>query len=108
MSLFAAYLKERTDKQVFETRKGFIVYKFLQDAVYIEDIYIVPECRGTRFASKLADLVARKAKNKNLNSLLGSVDLRSKNACTSVEVLIAYGMRPFSAQNDAIWFKKDI
>lgn len=109
MSLYSDYLTERTNKSVIETDSGFITYSFTdENTCYIEDIYIRPDFRKTREASKLADQVAEIAKSKGCTKLLGSVIPSTKNSTTSLKVLLGYDMKLLSSVNDFILFSKDI
>ena len=106
-SLYKNYAEERTNKKVIETDKGFAVYSYYENAVYIEDIYVLPEYRKEGHAKKIADLICEEAKQKEINILIGSVDAKAKGADESVKTLLAYGMS-ISDSNSLIWFKKDI
>lgn len=109
-SLYAKYLRERTDDQILETNEGFVTYKYINEgkAVYIMDIFVLPHLRKEGLAARLADLVVLEAKEKGAVELLGSVVPSTKNSTTSVQVLIAYGMSLHSSTNDFIVFRKEI
>lgn len=109
-SLYAEYLSERTTDQILETEHGFATYRYLEDdkTVYILDIFVKPECRNAKLASKMADAVVSLAKERGCNKLLGSVVPQAKHATRSVQVLIGYGMTLEGASNNFVIFKKDI
>jgi ribosomal protein S18 acetylase RimI-like enzyme len=109
MSLYADYLKERTDDQILETEFGFATYRFLDEkTVYIVDIYVMPECRRGTHASAMADNIVRASKLKGCTKLLGTVVPSAKGSTTSLKVLLGYGMKLKSCSNDCIVFEKDI
>lgn len=109
MSMYAKYLKERTDDSIIETACGFATYRFLNEKqVYIIDLYIEPEFRQSHNASAIADQVCAIAKQRGCTELVGSVVPSTKGATTSLKVLLGYGMRLDSAAQDLILFKKDI
>ena len=109
MSLYAEYLKERTDDRIIENDKGFITYRRLNDdQMYIMDIYINPECRKKGMASHLADRVCDYAKSMGCKEVIGTVNPSAKGATESLAALIAYGMKVLSSQENCIVFKKDI
>ncbi len=110
MSLYADYLKERTQDQIFETKTGFATYRYLNDGktVYIVDIYTVPESRKSGHASFLADLVADEARENGAIEMLGTVQPSAKGSSASLKVLLAYGFELQSASNDCIIMRKDI
>ena len=107
-SLYAAYVKERENKDIIESDKGFATYIFMEDGVYIEDIYVHPEYRKTDIASAMADEIAHIARGKGLKKLYGSVVPTARNSTASLKVLLAYGFTLQNSSNNFIWFSKDI
>jgi ribosomal protein S18 acetylase RimI-like enzyme len=109
-SLYADYLRERTNDQILETPEGFVTYRFLNDGktVYIIDIYVIPEARKIGHATELADIVISKAKAKGAVEMIGTVVPTAKNSTTSLKVLLGYGMTLNSASQDLIVFRKEI
>lgn len=109
MSLYSAYIRERTNKDIIEIPEGFVVYEFINNTtVYIEEIFVLPEHRRSDIARDLANQVLGIAKEKGYSKVLGSVDTRARNAEDSIKVLLAYGMTLDSANQNLIIFKKDI
>lgn len=108
MSLYADYLHERTDDQMFENGYGFVIYKYIDDTVYIIDIYIKPDMRRKNLAASLADMVVEKAKGKGCKALIGSVMPSAKGSTDSLKVLLGYGMTLVSSGDNCIFFRKDI
>ncbi len=109
-SLYAKYLMERTGDHIFETSKGFITYRYINEgkAVYIVDIFILPEHRKQYEASTLANMVVAEAKEKGCKELIGTVVPSMKNSTISVKVLLGYGMSLNNASNDIIVFRKEL
>lgn len=107
-SMYAKYLKERTYDEILETDQGFATYRYIQDknAVYIVDIYVLPEHRKSSIASKLADEICREALDKGCDLLIGTVCPTAKGSTDSIKVLIAYGMEVKSSSQDFIVFEK--
>lgn len=109
MSLFADYLRERTNTQIIEIPQGFCTYKFMEDnTIYIEDIFTLPEFRRSNVASQLADQVCDIGREKGCTHVIGSVVPSAKNSTASISVLIAYGMKVDRSMNDFIVFKKEL
>lgn len=109
MSLYASYLRERTNDEIIENDYGFASYRFLDgNKVYIIDIYISPEMRKAGAASALADSIVEMAKNRGCVELIGSVVPSAKNSADSMRVLLAYGMTPYGIEGNMVLFKKDI
>lgn len=108
-SLYAQYIKERTDDQIIETDEGFCTYRYLNsDQVYIVDLYIMPEFRKKWHASSMANTVCHEARSKGCKELIGTVVPSCKGANASILTLIAYGMEVKSSSDNLIVFKKDL
>lgn len=110
MSLYAEYVRERTNDGVIEIEEGFITFRWLHNTkqVYIVDIFVRPDKRNKGFASVLADKVAEMAKVIGYTEVLGTVVPSTNHSTESLRVLLSYGMTLLSASNDLIVFKKDI
>lgn len=107
--MYADYLKEREDREVYEGPFGFASYKFLDGGLcYIIDIYVVPEERKTYAAATMADAIVKLAKEKGCTSLVGSVDTNAKDPTANMKVLLAYGMSFDSIGGSMLYFKKEI
>lgn len=109
LSLFGQYLKERTNKGIVETEEGFATFEYVNDEiVYIIDLYVVPEKRKQRVAANMADKIVEAAAKEGKKFLLGSVDATAHGAETSINVLEAYGMRPYKVIEPMIFYIKEI
>lgn len=109
MSLYADYLKERTNDLILEDEGGFATYRYVDaKTVYLIDIFVVPEDRKSGQGRHMADLIALEAKNKGCTEMLGTVIPSNKGSTTSLDVLRAYGMTLKSSAENLIIFRKDI
>lgn len=108
MSLYAAYCAETGVKHILEYEYGFATYHLLGPECYIEDIYVIPEQRKSGGASNLAKQVEDIAKAKGCKALLGSVNTKIKDPTTSMKVLLAYGFKFLRADQNGIWFRKEL
>lgn len=106
--MYAEYLKEKTSDHIIETARGFATYRFVDKAVYIVDIYTIPQYRKTNEASTIADIIVEVAKKKGCVELLGSVVPSNKGSTDSLNVLLAYGMKLKSSSDNFIVFHKEI
>lgn len=108
------YIRERNpDTKVLELpNEGFATYKYMDMgsgmAVYIEDIYVVPEMRDQNIASKMSKIIQDEAKLDGCIYLLGTVCPSSNNSTASLKVLLAHGMTLIKSEPDLIWFYKEI
>lgn len=111
MSLYGDYVKEREGRQIIEDENGFATYVYCGPELkecYIIDIYVKPEMRKSKVASKYADQIAEQAKKDGCTHLSGSVDPRSKGSTDSLSVLLHYGFELAGVLNNLIWFKKEL
>lgn len=109
MSMYGEYVNERLGQFIIETEQAFITYRYQDDkTVYIVDLYVRPESRKDKVASRIADLVVEEAKRKGCTRLLGSVVPSAKGSTDSLKVLLGYGMKLDSSANDFIIFSKEI
>lgn len=107
MKMYQEYLSEREATNIiYREDRGFITWKFIDDAVYIVDVYVVPQERKSGLATALASEVYNIAYGEGMIFVIGSVDVKACDPTTSVEVLLAHGMRITGVSGDIIWFKK--
>lgn len=108
VSLYGQYLLEREGKFIVEDSRGFATYTYLQDAVYIEDIYVLPAFRKNGVAAEYADAICKIALDKGLHKVIGTVAPSAKNSTSSMAVLLAYGFKLNSSDTNLIYFEKDL
>lgn len=110
MSLYAEYIKEKTNDDILEVNGGFATYRYVPDqgAVYIIDIYVQPELRKNNIASKMADVIAHEAKQKGFFKMFGSVIPTAKDSTLGLKVLLAYGFKLSSSAENFILLEKEI
>ena len=107
--MYFAYIAERRpDCKVLKNEKGFAVYSYTDDYVYIEEIYVKPEFRKENIASQLSEAIQQEAKDNGCLRMLGSVSASAEGSTDSIRVLLAHGMTLMSSQDDLIWFYKDL
>lgn len=107
-SLWANYIWEREGKKMLERPEGFATYIFLDEHCYIEDIYIVPEARNTDIAQSLIGQIALEAKHKGYTKLLGSAIIGKYGTDKSLSMAIKQGFKLLSANNNMIYYEKEI
>ena len=108
-SLYAQYIKERENKDIIETDKGFATFQFLtNNQCYLQDIFVLPEYRKSGLCFEMADKVTQRAKEKNCHTLIGSVCTDDQNATRNIKVLLAYGMYFDKVIGNMMFFKKSI
>lgn len=107
--MYFKYLSERRPEcKILKNNKGFAIYSYVDNDVYIEEIYVKPEFRKEAVASKFSEEIQQEAKSRGCGRLLGSVSASAKGSTTSLRVLLSHGMSLLSSQDDLIWFYKRI
>lgn len=107
-SLHGQYLKERENKEIIESEKGFATFFFENDYVYLEDIFVNKKHRRSGECYKMADEVAKIAKEKGYKKMLGSVCPSAPSSTESLQVLINYGFKLASSTDNMIYFIKNL
>lgn len=109
MKLFADYLKERCNRELLEAPGiGFATYEISGEECYIVDIFISKEHRKSYEASRLADQIVVRAKALGCTYLKGTVDLSTEGTRGSFYALLGYGFEPVRAQNEVVYFRKEL
>jgi GNAT superfamily N-acetyltransferase len=109
VSLYKEYLKEREDKDIVESEKGFATFKTFENGeCYLQDIYVVPSERKNGVATEMANKVVEIAKERQCTLLVGSVCTEDQNATRNMKVFLAYGMEIYKNVGTMIFLKKKI
>jgi hypothetical protein len=108
ISLYGQYIKERLNKEIIESEKGFSTYYFINDDCYIEEIYITPEHRHTKEAVRMGIEITKIAVEKGCKRLYGTVVPSTPGATEAMRMLIAAGFKIDSSINNFICVVKDI
>lgn len=105
--MFKEYFTELKDLQVYETEKGFILFRIAENHLYLADVYIKPEFRRNRNSfSMVDDLITETRIENNYNYLLCDVEPSNINATIATKTILAYGFQVVEAHHDEIIFVK--
>jgi len=108
MSLYKEYIEELGLKHMYETDKGFVIYSFLEDGCYIEDVYVAKAFRDNKVAKDFYDEVILIAKEKGYKKLFTSVLTTVNNSTRNLKMLLHLGMELQTVTNNFIFLSKDI
>ena len=108
MSLYADYIKESKGNTVVEDEMGFYEYSLKEECLYVENIYIKDEYRGSKKMFKYMSELAEIAKAYDLPCLTAVVNVLNLNANSVLNYFITYGGRVFLAQNNNIYFTMSV
>ena len=104
MSLYADYIKESKGNTVVEDEMGFYEYSLKEECLYVENIYIKEEFRGSKNMFNYMIQMAEIAKAYDLPCLTAVVNIHNLNANAVLSYFISYGGKVILAQNDNIYF----
>lgn len=107
-SLYAQYILEREDFEIFEDEKGFATFKCTGDECYIRDIFVAKEFRRQAAGTMYADEITKIAKARGCKFLTGTVYPAANGATSSMAALLAYGFKILESRNDRIVLMKEI
>lgn len=109
MELLKNYYEElHAGKSIIYDDHGFASYWLREKEVYIEDIYVKPEYRKSHSASHYADQIAEIGKAHGCEYMIGSVVPSANQSTISLKVLLGYGFRLLSSEDNIIWFNKEL
>ena len=112
-SLYAAYkLEFENVHTVIEPQVGFANYK-LEDknSIYVQEVYVVPEFRGNRWAAKLTTKCIEDAERKyniKLNKIYTTIGVGGKTVDSSLQAITEYGFKLLSSSPNLIVFSKEL
>lgn len=108
-SLYAQYIRERENKDIIESDKGFATFKtFHNGECYLQDLYVVPSERKTGLATEMANKIVEIAKERGCNTLIGSVSTEDQHATKNLKIFLNYGMEIYKIVGTMIFLKKNI
>lgn len=108
MSLYAEYISEREGKHIVEDEFGFATYSFVEhlNAVYIEEVFVLPQFRQTGIGASYVSRISELAKSSNYENVITSVSPKAKGATTSLKAILGVGFQLDSMDANLIYFKK--
>lgn len=108
MSLYSEYVKERLNKEVIENENGFATYLFMDDGVYVEDIFVRKEYRDKGIAKEMLDQISIIAKEKGCKKMIGTVVPSTEGSTHSLQAAFSYGFKLDSCRQNLIVYTKEI
>lgn len=108
MEMLKNYYKELGTKEVFYTAQGFVIYSFLQNAVYIDDMYVPEEFRKEGVGLNLEAYVIEQAREKGFSKVVCAVDVNSKVSGESLKTILNVGYKLSHTNQNFIYLTKEI
>lgn len=110
--MYSKYLKEIENKETITTKFGFATYQLFDQAVYLVDIYILPEYRRNRLVGILEEAVIEIGKAYGCSTILGSIslNLKKKHFFRSKAMMHTYGykFKSLDRNHKIIYMSKEI
>ncbi len=107
-SLWARYIEELRDTRFIEYEWGFISWSLMEECIYLEDIYIVPEKRREGLALRLVEEAEEIGRKAGKAFSMAVIRLENKGHTESLKAHLAAGFVPFLTENGKIWLKRKI
>lgn len=97
-TLFAKYLKERSEVFILENEFGFVTYKFADQKCWIYDMYIDTSKQAQGFGRNLIEKLTEKAIAADCALIAANVHLWDKRAAQTLSASFKVGFVPEAAQ----------
>lgn len=107
-SHYKAYVREREGVEVLEFDFGFALVKPLSDALYLQDIFVLPEHRQKGCGRHMLEVVEAAALGMGFNKVVGSCDPVANGATESMKAMFACGFSLKSCSGGLILLEKSI
>ncbi len=107
-AMYAAYLKERENRDVLETPWGFAIVAEHTDCLYLQDIYVLPEFRKQGKGREMLAIVEDAARALGYKKVLGSCTPPAAGSDASLRAIMACGFRLLSCDKDIIYLVKEL
>jgi GNAT superfamily N-acetyltransferase len=106
--MYAAYLKERENRDILETPYGFAIVQEMSDCLYLQDIYVLPEFRKQGKGREMLLIVEDAARSMGFKKVIGSCCPNTAGADTSLRVILACGFKLLSCSENIIYLVKEL
>ena len=110
--MWLEYIRERCpEKSVLEYEgAGFAIYYPFEaeNAMYIEDIFVVKDKRSTKLASRMEDEIMHIAHRKGLKYMIGSCDPATRGATHSMKTMLTRGYEIYQMVDGLIYMRKEV
>lgn len=102
------YVFEREGVEVLEHEHGFSLVKQVGDALYLQDVYVVPEFRRQGVGRSMLEIVEVVAAERGLKKVITSCDPKANDSTESMKAILACGFRMHTCENNLVYLIKEI
>lgn len=107
-SLYGQYIAERQDMSILENEFSFVTYKKIDDALFIEDMYVVKEKRDTKVGLELLNNMIQLAKILECNRIITLVDITTNNWEKTFNNLMKNDFKTTRGEGSTIYLVKEL
>jgi len=108
-AMYADYKLEFEDVHTVFSSTGFANYKFEEDGIYVQEVYVKPAFRGNKEAARLTDLCIQKASSQaEIKKIYTTIGIGGNTIDASIRAITAYGFKILKADSELIYFYKEI
>lgn len=108
MTNWLEYRVETHGHEVVEDDNGFVLFDVNTDELYIADMYVVPEARGTGVARAYLDTLEEEAKDNACRFLTCTVDMQNRVKEKSIAVILGLGFRLVDSNPQRLLFYREV
>lgn len=112
MSLYAQYIKERSNREIIETDQGFVTYVAYKDGLMVEDLYIKPEFRkqglAIKFVYQVIDIVKANDMKTIYICVAPGIESPYVGATAMCKALLHHGCKLEQSFNNLLILSKEI
>lgn len=107
-TLYAKYMKERSNAEILETESGFIVYRIVGKECFIVDMYFDRDKRGTKLPTQLVNELGEVAKESGCECITANIHLSDKMAAKTLTSTLKFGFSLVRADAGILLIAKDL
>ncbi len=108
MELYKLYIKERENAELYHDEHGFFVYKFDNDEMQVNEIFVKKEYRSIGIGAKYSSMIDKIAKENNCKAIYGFVCLKDPNWQGSYKFQEKMGYKFLRNEDTLFILKKDL
>jgi hypothetical protein len=108
MSLYGKYLAESFGKEIVEDSHGFATFSIVKDECYVENVFVLPEFRSKKKALCYIEEIVEIAKTRQCKYLTTTVNPGINNPERSMKIILSYGFKLHSCDQNKIIFMKEL
>lgn len=107
-SLYGQYIAERQNMSILEDDISFVTYKKIDDALFIEDMFVVKEKRDSKLGLELLNKMIKIAEDLECNRIITLVDITTNNWEKTFNNLMKNNFKATKGEGSTIYLVKEL